>query len=61
MRRNPNEKTRNKNFRKPMKERFNAANGEDSYDAYVDGIRKYTERTWSELLFFRADLSSSLK
>lgn len=51
-------KERNKDFRKPMKERFNTANGEDSYDAYIDGIRKYTDKAWSELLFFRADLSS---
>jgi len=33
-------------------------NGDDSYDAYMDGIRKYTDKTWSELLFFREDLSS---
>jgi hypothetical protein len=51
-------KERNKDFRKPMKERFNTANGEDSFDAYLDGIRKYVDKAWSELLFFREDLSS---
>jgi len=51
-------KERNGDFRKPMKERFNTVNGDDSYDAYMDGIRKYTDKTWSELLFFREDLSS---
>ena len=51
-------KERNRDFRKPMKERFNTVNGDDSYDAYMDGIRKYTDKTWSELLFFREDLSS---
>ncbi|MCW3118441.1 MAG: hypothetical protein JWM28_2523, partial [Chitinophagaceae bacterium] len=51
-------KERNKDFRKPFKERYNASNGEDSFDAYLDGVRKYIDKAWSELLFYRADLSS---
>lgn len=45
-------------FRKPMKERYEAANGEDSWDDYFDMLKKSVESSWSELLFYRADLSS---
>jgi hypothetical protein len=45
-------------FRKPMKERYEAANGEDSWDNYFDMLKTCVESIWSELLFFRADLSS---
>ncbi len=51
-------KERNKDFRKPFKERYNTANGEDSFDSYLEGVRKYVDKAWSELLFYRADLSS---
>ena len=45
-------------FRKPMKERYEAANGEDSWDDYFDMLKTCAESSWSELLFYRADLSS---
>jgi hypothetical protein len=45
-------------FRKPLPERYNAANGAGSWDAYLADYAKYIERRWSELLFYRADLSS---
>jgi hypothetical protein len=51
-------KERAMGFRKPFKERFEAANGEDSYDIYLATIRDYLNESWSELLFYRADLSS---
>jgi hypothetical protein len=51
-------KERNKDFRKPFKERYNTVNGEDSYEAYLESVRQYVEKAWSELLFMRADLSS---
>lgn len=51
-------KERNTDFRKPFKERYNAVNGEDSYDAYLDGIRKYIDHAWSEMLVYHPELSS---
>lgn len=51
-------KERTMGFRKPYKGRYEAANGEDSYDSYLATIREYLTDSWSELLFYRADLSS---
>jgi hypothetical protein len=51
-------KERQQDFRKPIKERYEAVNGPDSFDAWVSALRNYLEHSWSELLFFRADLSS---
>ncbi|HMG66332.1 MAG TPA: hypothetical protein VK588_01560 [Chitinophagaceae bacterium] len=45
-------------YRKPMAERYNAANGAGSWDVYQSDYSKYVEKRWSELLFYRADLSS---
>ena len=45
-------------YRKPIQERFNAANGAGSWDTYLADYAKYVESRWSELLFYRADLSS---
>ena len=45
-------------FRKPLPERYNAAYGAGSWEAYLADYAKYVERRWSELLFYRADLSS---
>jgi len=45
-------------FRKPMPERFNATNGDGSWDAYLQDYSKNIEKRWSEMLFYRADLSS---
>ena len=45
-------------FRKPIKERYEAVNGEDSWTAYFDMLKTCVEKLWSELLFYRADLSS---
>jgi len=45
-------------FRKPFPERYNAVHGEDTYDEYLEGIQKYTDHTWSEMILYRADLSS---
>lgn len=42
----------------PFKERYEKANGEDSFDHYVEMLREYLKESWSELLFYRADLSS---
>jgi len=51
-------KERDPNFRKPMKERFIATLGEDAYNSYLENIRDYVEKSWSELLFLRTDLGS---
>jgi len=52
-------KERNAGFIKPpFKERYETANGPDSFDKYVDMLREYLNESWSELLFYRADLSS---
>jgi hypothetical protein len=42
----------------PFKERYEKANGEDSFDHYLEVLREYLNESWSELLFYRADLSS---
>jgi arginyl-tRNA--protein-N-Asp/Glu arginylyltransferase len=51
-------KERDKNFRKPFKERFEATNGEGSYENYLESVSRYTDHSWSELLFLRPELSS---
>jgi hypothetical protein len=42
----------------PFKARYETANGEDSFDHYLEVLREYLKDSWSELLFLRADLSS---
>lgn len=51
-------KERASGFRKPFKERYEAVHGEDSYEDFLDTLREYVSNSWSELLFYRADLSS---
>lgn len=51
-------KEKEPDFRKPVKERYNAINGEGSFDKYVASVEKDLEHQWSEMLFFNADLSS---
>lgn len=51
-------KERAAGYRKPFKERYEATNGEDSFDDYVEVMREYIKDGWSELLSYRADLSS---
>jgi hypothetical protein len=51
-------KEKEANFRKPMKERYEAVNGEDSWDGHNDLLKAGVEKIWSELLSYRADLSS---
>ncbi len=46
------------NFRKPFKDRYEAIHGVDSFDGYLEILRNYVADSWSELLFYRADLSS---
>jgi hypothetical protein len=51
-------KERAMGFIKPFKDRYEAIHGIDSYDAYLEVFRNYIADAWSELLFYRADLSS---
>jgi hypothetical protein len=51
-------KERAMGFRKSFKERYEAENGDGSYADFLDTIRQYVNEQWSEILFYRADLSS---
>jgi hypothetical protein len=45
-------------FNKPMPERYRAANGADSWGEYLEDYARIFSSRWSEMLLFRADLSS---
>ncbi|CAN5727440.1 hypothetical protein BH10BAC2_BH10BAC2_15570 [soil metagenome] len=45
-------------YRKPMAERFNAANGAGSYDAWLKDYADVVQMRWSELLIYQPLLSS---
>lgn len=45
-------------YRKPLNERYNAANGEGSFDTFLKDYADDVERRWSELLIFKPGLSS---
>ena len=51
-------KERAPGFRKPFKERYEAVNGEGSLAQYSKDAAEFIDKSWSELLFLRADLSS---
>jgi hypothetical protein len=51
-------KERDADFRKPFKDRYEAIHGVDSFDGFLEILRNYIAEQWSELLFYRADLSS---
>jgi hypothetical protein len=51
-------KERERNFRAPMKERYEKANGDGSWAKYQQSLRNMIDRSWSELLFYKAELSS---
>lgn len=45
-------------YRKPLPERYDVVYGEGAWDYYLADYAKYVESRWSEMLFYRADLSS---
>ncbi|UKJ09130.1 hypothetical protein [Solitalea lacus] len=45
-------------YRKPMAERYNAANGAGSYDKFIQKVAENIDKRWDELIFYRANLSS---
>ncbi|MDQ6756322.1 MAG: hypothetical protein M3004_05240 [Bacteroidota bacterium] len=51
-------KERETGFRKPMKDRYNMANGDGSWNAYTQSVRNMIDHSWSEVLFFHPELSS---
>jgi hypothetical protein len=51
-------KERNTGFRKPMKERYIQANGENSWEDFIKVQRTATDHSWSELLFLHKELGS---
>jgi len=51
-------KERESGYRSPFKGRYEAIHGANSHDKYLDVIRNYFGEVWSEMLYFRKDLSS---
>jgi hypothetical protein len=45
-------------YRKPIGVMFESVNGAGSWNSYLQDYAKYVESRWSELLFYRAELSS---
>jgi hypothetical protein len=45
-------------FRKPMPERYNAVNGEGTFDTYLKDYADAVQKRWSELLIYKPALSS---
>jgi hypothetical protein len=45
-------------FRKSFVDAFEKIHGEGSWGIYNDNVKEYIDEQWSELIFYRADLSS---
>ena len=46
------------NYRTPFKDRYETSNGKGSYEGLLESVRKVTDKSWSEVLFYRPDLSA---
>ena len=53
-------KEREEGFRKPFKGVFEAVNGDDTFNAYLEEINEISEKIWSEMLFLRTDLGTKM-
>jgi hypothetical protein len=51
-------KERERDFRKPMKERYDKVNGDGSFDKFNASASADLNQQWSELMYFNKDLSS---
>lgn len=51
-------KERERDFRKPMKERYDKANGEGSFDKFNASASTDLDHQWSELMYYSKELSS---
>jgi hypothetical protein len=45
-------------FRKSFSDTYEKIHGKGSWGIYMDNIKEYYDNVWSELIFYRADLSS---
>ena len=45
-------------FRKPLKDRYNTANGAGSFDQFLKDYADAVDNRWSELMVFHPELSS---
>ena len=45
-------------YRKPIKERYDAANGEGTFDIFLKSINESSKDVWSEILYYRPELSA---
>jgi hypothetical protein len=52
-------KERTTGYRKPMKERYEAANGNGSWNDYQSFLRNGADHSWSEMTFYKKELSSN--
>ena len=52
-------KERTTGFRKPMKERYEAVNGKGSWSDYQAFLRTAIDHSWSEMIFYKKELSSN--
>ena len=51
-------KEKTEGFRKPFVETYKKLHGKGSWALFNDNVRDYIKEQWSELIFYRADLSS---
>lgn len=51
-------KERDPSFRKPFMERYKAEYSDSGYNDYMATIQQFVEKSWSELITYRGDLSS---
>ncbi|HET9057169.1 MAG TPA: hypothetical protein VFN30_10020 [Chitinophagaceae bacterium] len=51
-------KERSAGFRKPLKSRYEAVHGSDSWEDWLEVLRKYVDYQWAEMLSIRPDLGS---
>ncbi len=51
-------KERERDFRKPFKDRYISSHGEAAYKKYLEDITMDIDNSWGELLFYNAELSS---
>ena len=51
-------KERDPGYMKPMRERFDAANGAGGFEKWQGSVSETTENVWYEMLYYNAELSS---
>lgn len=51
-------KERDMSGMKPLPERYEAVNGENTFQNYLEGVRKMVDKSWGEMLEYNADISS---